>query len=179
LPVSSSDPAFQSIGCSQLQEFFTADSDSPQGPSCAAIDHHVPHSPVLAVSTEPDGFICDRALLKRPIPPCFQDASWKFNATTWIKVEGTTTFDPATKYGGSTIKPPENTMHDKSICESNRSRDRAMRAWTWNWYHEALRAGFIAPPYQPSTENMKCLQSFFHAGLSPVDAAHICFAPKH
>jgi hypothetical protein len=70
-------------------------------------------------------------------------------------------------------------MHDKSICGLNRSRDGAMWAWTWNWYHEALRAGFITPPYQPDSENLRRLQSFFHAGLSPEDAVHICFALKH
>jgi hypothetical protein len=51
--------------------------------------------------------------------------------------------------------------------------------WTRAWYNHALEAKFIRPPYHPDTGTIKRLWGYFHAGLSPAEAAQAYFGRKH
>jgi len=57
--------------------------------------------------------------------------------------------------------------------------ERDLEAWTCAWYDAAVARDFIQWPYHPDTTTVKRLQGYFHAGLTPVDAAEACFARKH
>jgi hypothetical protein len=52
-------------------------------------------------------------------------------------------------------------------------------AWTCAWYDAAVARDFIRSPYQPDTATVILLQGYFHAGLTPSEAAAACFARKH
>ena len=56
---------------------------------------------------------------------------------------------------------------------------RDLDAWTCAWYDAAVARGFIGSPYEPDAATVKLLQGYFHARLTPVEAAEACFARKH
>ena len=51
--------------------------------------------------------------------------------------------------------------------------------WTCAWYDEAIEANFIHPPYHLDGKTLKRLLGYYHAGLSPAEAAEACFGRKH
>lgn len=51
--------------------------------------------------------------------------------------------------------------------------------WTRAWFDQAVEAEFIHPPYHPDNSILKRLRGYFHAGLSPAEAAQACFGRKH
>ncbi|MFP3565307.1 hypothetical protein [Paraburkholderia sp. SIMBA_030] len=57
--------------------------------------------------------------------------------------------------------------------------EQGLDQWTRAWYHEAVEAKFIRPPYYPDPLIMRRLRGYFDAGLSPADAAQACFGRKH
>ena len=66
--------------------------------------------------------------------------------------------------------------------ESNqfpREYERDLDEWTCAWYDAAVAMDFIRSPYQPDAATVKLLQSYFHACLTPAEAAEACFARKH
>lgn len=56
---------------------------------------------------------------------------------------------------------------------------RELELWTCAWYDEAVVANFVRPPYQPDKETISRLQGYYRAGLSPAEAAQVCFGRKH
>jgi hypothetical protein len=48
-------------------------------------------------------------------------------------------------------------------------------AWTHVWYDEAAEAEFIRSPYHPDAATIMRLQGHFNPGLSPAEAAQVCF----
>lgn len=56
---------------------------------------------------------------------------------------------------------------------------QSLKQWTRAWFDEAVEAEFIRPPYRPDTATAKCLRDYFHAGLSPAEAAQAYFGYKH
>jgi hypothetical protein len=68
------------------------------------------------------------------------------------------------------------------IDESNqlpREYERDLEAWVCAWYDAAVASDFIRWPYDPDAETVKRLHSYFHARLTPAEAAEACFARKH
>lgn len=64
---------------------------------------------------------------------------------------------------------------NRLLCEYERDLD----AWTCAWYDAAVARDFVRSPYHPDAAIVKLIQSYFHAGLLPVEAAEACFGPKH
>jgi hypothetical protein len=56
---------------------------------------------------------------------------------------------------------------------------QSLEQWTRAWFDEAVEAEFIRPPYRPDTATIKRLRDYFHAGLSPVEAAQAYFGRQH
>ena len=56
---------------------------------------------------------------------------------------------------------------------------RRLVRWTKAWYDEAVSANFVSHPYQPDSELVGRLHQYFHAGLTPAEAAQACFGIKH
>jgi hypothetical protein len=56
---------------------------------------------------------------------------------------------------------------------------RDLIAWTRAWFDRVVAANFVRPPYYPDATTVKRLQGYFHAGLSPAEAAEACFGTKH
>ncbi|SIO48772.1 hypothetical protein SAMN05444172_2325 [Burkholderia sp. GAS332] len=56
---------------------------------------------------------------------------------------------------------------------------RELEVWTCAWYDEAVAANLVRPPYYPGPTIIKRLQGYFHAGLSPSEAAYACFGRRH
>jgi hypothetical protein len=68
------------------------------------------------------------------------------------------------------------------LDESNelpREYERDLDAWTCAWYDAAVASNFIRSPYHPDATTLKRLQGYFHAGLTPAEAAEACFTLKH
>ncbi len=66
--------------------------------------------------------------------------------------------------------------------ESNqlpREYERDLDAWTCAWYDAAIAADFIRSPYHADAATVERLQGYFHAKLTPSEAAEACFARKH
>ena len=66
--------------------------------------------------------------------------------------------------------------------ESNqllREYERDLDAWTCAWYDAAVARDFIRSSYQPDAATVKLIQGYFHARLTPAEAAEACFARKH
>jgi hypothetical protein len=57
--------------------------------------------------------------------------------------------------------------------------EQAMDVWAYQWYDAARAAAFIFVPYHPDESVIERLRDYFHAGLSPVEAAFACFGSKH
>jgi hypothetical protein len=55
----------------------------------------------------------------------------------------------------------------------------ALEMWAYARYDYAIEAGFIHPPYFPDSLTVERMRAYFHAGLSPADAACACFTCKH
>jgi hypothetical protein len=60
-------------------------------------------------------------------------------------------------------------------CEYERDLD----AWICAWYDAAVARDFVRSPYHPDVATVKRLQGYFHARLSPAEAAEACFGRKH
>ncbi|CAE6959362.1 hypothetical protein R70199_07197 [Paraburkholderia domus] len=56
---------------------------------------------------------------------------------------------------------------------------RELEVWTCAWYDEAVAANLVCPPYHPDATIIKRLLDYFHAGLSPAEAAYACFERRH
>jgi hypothetical protein len=56
---------------------------------------------------------------------------------------------------------------------------RELETWACAWYDCAVAARFVRPPYCPDSVTLEHLRGYFHAGLSPMDAAYACFLNKH
>ncbi|MGF6507104.1 hypothetical protein [Paraburkholderia sp. 32] len=56
---------------------------------------------------------------------------------------------------------------------------RELEVWTCAWYDEAVAANLVRPSYHPDATIIKRLQGYFHAGLSPAEAADACFGSSH
>lgn len=56
---------------------------------------------------------------------------------------------------------------------------KKLSAWTRAWYDEAIARNFLRPPYHPDEAMRIRLRCYFHAGLSPAEAAQACFGRKH
>jgi hypothetical protein len=56
---------------------------------------------------------------------------------------------------------------------------QTLKQWTRAWFDEAVEAEFIRPPYHPDTAAISRLRDYFHAGLSPAEAAQAYFGYKH
>ncbi|OUL90001.1 hypothetical protein CA603_18050 [Paraburkholderia hospita] len=69
-------------------------------------------------------------------------------------------------------------MFDESN-QLSREYERDLDGWTCAWYDAAVARDFIRSPYHPDAETVKRLQGFFHARLTPAEAAEACFARKH
>jgi hypothetical protein len=54
-----------------------------------------------------------------------------------------------------------------------------LEAWACAWYDHAAAAGFINQPYCPDAATVEQMRGYFHAGLSPQEAARACFLYKH
>jgi hypothetical protein len=52
-------------------------------------------------------------------------------------------------------------------------------AWTCAWYDAVIAENFVRPPYHPDSLTITRLQGYFHAGLTPAEAAKACFGGKH
>ena len=52
-------------------------------------------------------------------------------------------------------------------------------AWTRAWHDAVIAENFARPPYHPDALTIRRLQGYFHAGLSPAEAAEACFGGKH
>jgi hypothetical protein len=55
---------------------------------------------------------------------------------------------------------------------------QALNQWTLAWYDQAVKSEFIHPPYYPDLMIIKRLRGYFH-GLSPAEAAQVCFGHTH
>jgi hypothetical protein len=60
-----------------------------------------------------------------------------------------------------------------------RQYERELDAWTCAWYDAAVARGYIPLLYHPDAATVQRLQDYFHAGLTPAEAAEACFARKH
>ena len=56
---------------------------------------------------------------------------------------------------------------------------RELKVWTCAWFDEAIAANLMRPPYHPDSAIIKRVLGYFHAGLSPAEAAHACFGRRH
>ncbi|TFE36518.1 hypothetical protein E2553_43070 [Paraburkholderia dipogonis] len=54
-----------------------------------------------------------------------------------------------------------------------------LEEWTCAWYDEAVAANLVRSPYHPDTTLINRLRGYFHAGLSPAEAADACFGRTH
>lgn len=54
-----------------------------------------------------------------------------------------------------------------------------LSAWTRAWYDEAIAKNFFGLPYNPTEAMTTLLRCYFHAGLSPAEAAEAYFGTKH
>ena len=61
----------------------------------------------------------------------------------------------------------------------SREYERDLDAWTCAWYDAALAKDYIRSPYHPDAATLERLQSYFHSGLTPAEAAEACFARRH
>jgi hypothetical protein len=52
-------------------------------------------------------------------------------------------------------------------------------AWACAWYDVVIAENFARLPYHPDALTIRRLQGYFHAGLSPAEAAEACFGGKH
>jgi hypothetical protein len=52
-------------------------------------------------------------------------------------------------------------------------------AWTCAWYDAVIAENFARPPFHPDAVTITRLQGYFHAGLSPAEAAEACFGVRH
>jgi len=60
-----------------------------------------------------------------------------------------------------------------------REYERDLDAWACAWYNAAVAKDHIGSRYHPDGATVKRLQSYFHARLTPAEAAEACFARKH
>ncbi|CAD6560030.1 hypothetical protein LMG28727_07028 [Paraburkholderia kirstenboschensis] len=56
---------------------------------------------------------------------------------------------------------------------------RELEVWTCAWYDKAIAANFVRSAYHPDAKVIKLLQGYYHAGLSPAEAAEACFGRRH
>jgi hypothetical protein len=66
--------------------------------------------------------------------------------------------------------------------ESNRlprEYERELDAWICAWYDVAVAGGFVRSPYHPDAATVKRVLGYFHARLTPAEAAEACFARNH
>ena len=70
-------------------------------------------------------------------------------------------------------------MVDESECVVSLENLQELEVWARAWYDEALAAEFIRQHYHPDDATLERLRRYFHAGLSPTDAANACFGQKH
>jgi hypothetical protein len=68
-------------------------------------------------------------------------------------------------------------MFDESKLPRENEHD--LDAWTCAWYDAAIARDFIRPPYHPDAATVERLYGYFHASLTPAEAAEACFARKH
>ncbi|CAB4051881.1 hypothetical protein LMG9964_05561 [Paraburkholderia phenoliruptrix] len=54
-----------------------------------------------------------------------------------------------------------------------------LELWTCAWYDEAVAANHVRPPYHPDARVIERIRRYFHAGLSPAEAADACFGMTH
>jgi len=71
----------------------------------------------------------------------------------------------------------ETTMLERSTYEPPEDF-RELEAWTCAWYDELVKAEFVFLPYYPDAATLRRLCDYFHAGLSPAEAAQACFGRK-
>ena len=63
--------------------------------------------------------------------------------------------------------------------ELQREYQRDLDAWTCAWYDAAIARKFVRSPYYPDTPTITRLLGYFHASLTPSEAAEACFDRKH
>jgi hypothetical protein len=56
---------------------------------------------------------------------------------------------------------------------------RELERWACAWYDEAVKAGAIGASYCLDTATIDRLRAYFKAGLSPTEAALVCFGNRH
>ncbi|MGF6301384.1 hypothetical protein OKW42_004737 [Paraburkholderia sp. WC7.3d] len=56
---------------------------------------------------------------------------------------------------------------------------RELEVWTCAWYDKAIAANFVGPAYHPDEKVIRRLRGYYHAGLSPAEAAEACFGRTH
>lgn len=56
---------------------------------------------------------------------------------------------------------------------------RELEVWTCAWFDEAVAANLVSPPYHPDATIIERIRGYFHAGLSPAEAADACFGTIH
>ncbi|SAL72360.1 hypothetical protein AWB69_08793 [Caballeronia udeis] len=63
--------------------------------------------------------------------------------------------------------------------EIPREYERDLEAWTRAWYDAAVARDFIRWPYDADVATVRRRHGYFHARLTPAEAAEACFARKH
>lgn len=63
-----------------------------------------------------------------------------------------------------------------NLSESERAK---LTEWTLVAFDEAVRAGYIVPPWRASDAMCERMIGYYEAGLTPAEAAEAAFATRH